>query len=127
MKFAAAVLAVLSVVGLANAQEELKSLDEFKALGESGKHAFVKFYAPWCGHCKRLAPTWTDLAKKFEGSDKVGVYKVDCTVQKDICSEQGVRGYPTLKMFKNGAGEGEKYQGSRDLAAFEKFINEFDN
>jgi len=47
MKFAAAVLAVLSVVGLANAQEELKSLDEFKALGESGKHAFVKFYAPW--------------------------------------------------------------------------------
>mmetsp|Transcript_14382 Transcript_14382/g.36424 ORF Transcript_14382/g.36424 Transcript_14382/m.36424 type:complete len:129 (+) Transcript_14382:118-504(+) len=106
------------------AQEEIKSTEDFAAMQGDGKHAFVKFYAPWCGHCKRLAPTWTDLAKKFEGHEKVKIMKVDCTQQKDICSQQGVRGYPTLKFFKGGASEAEKYQGRRTIEDFEKFIND---
>jgi thioredoxin domain-containing protein 5 len=77
---------------------------------------FVKFYAPWCGHCKKLAPTWDQL--DAAGMDNVAVTKVDCTVAKSTCTAEGVRGYPTLKFFKNG-GEGEKYQGGRDLASLQ--------
>jgi len=64
------------------------------------KNAFIKFYAPWCGHCKSLAPIWDELADKYADSSSVVVGSVDCTTEenKDLCGEYGVQGYPTLKV-----------------------------
>ena len=60
---------------------------------------FIKFYAPWCGHCKQLAPIWEQFHRK--NSDKVNVGKVDCTDEnaKSLCAKVGVRGFPTLFYF----------------------------
>lgn len=57
-------------------QGPIELTDEtFASVIKQGTH-FVKFFAPWCGHCKHLAPTWDDLAKSFAGSKKVSIAKV---------------------------------------------------
>ncbi|KAK9809911.1 hypothetical protein WJX72_001505 [[Myrmecia] bisecta] len=90
-------------------------------IAEPGKVNFIKFYAPWCGHCKKLAPAWGELADAFAKDDKVVIGHVDCTVHKDACAD--VRGYPTLKVYSSGEEQGV-YRGARDVAALSEFVNQ---
>lgn len=60
----------------------------------------VEFYAPWCGHCKKLAPTWAALAGEVAPQVQVG--QVDATAQPALAQRLQIRGYPTLKLFKEG-------------------------
>jgi len=77
--------------------------------------ALVKFYAPWCGHCKAMAPAYAEAAESLaEASPPVSLGKVDCTVEADICAKAGVDGYPALKIFKRGTAS--EYGGPRDAA-----------
>eukprot|EP00397_Hematodinium_sp_SG-2012_P067793 GEMP01106741.1.p1 GENE.GEMP01106741.1~~GEMP01106741.1.p1 ORF type:complete len:234 (+),score=56.56 GEMP01106741.1:57-704(+) len=87
----------------------------------TGHRAFVKFFAPWCGHCKRIKSTWHDLEKEYLGSPIVTIADVDCTrAGKPICDRIGVRGFPTLKYFING--EARDYKGGRNLAELKHFV-----
>ncbi|KXZ52890.1 hypothetical protein GPECTOR_8g270 [Gonium pectorale] len=75
----------------------------------------VAFYAPWCGHCKQLAPKWAAAAGSLKGVVRVGA--VNCDEHKAVCSEQGVSGYPTIKAFVPGSAAAKDYKGDRSAKA----------
>ncbi|CAI5468687.1 unnamed protein product [Closterium sp. Yama58-4] len=88
------------------------------------KAAFVKFYAPWCGHCQKMAPDYDKFGAAFKETASVVVGKVDCDKHKKLCSEYKVKGYPTLKWFPKGASSPEDYTGERSVDDLVAFTNE---
>eukprot|EP01028_Stygiella_incarcerata_P011031 TRINITY_DN603_c0_g5_i1.p1 TRINITY_DN603_c0_g5~~TRINITY_DN603_c0_g5_i1.p1 ORF type:complete len:414 (+),score=106.83 TRINITY_DN603_c0_g5_i1:118-1359(+) len=105
------------------------SLDtaSFEAKFDNQKCRLVKFYAPWCGHCKKLAPTYEKLGEVFRGEKNVMITEVDASAEPAIGQRYGVSGYPTLKLWKSGVDapeEGLDYQGNRELDSLVEFVNE---
>ncbi|KAG9119775.1 hypothetical protein FRC07_005038 [Ceratobasidium sp. 392] len=97
----------------------------FDSIIGQGKPALVEFYAPWCGHCKSLAPVYEQLADAFShAKDKVLIVKADADGEaKEVAGKHGVTGFPTLKWFgANDAVKSEPYEGGRDLEALASFI-----
>ncbi|KAI0687531.1 protein disulfide isomerase [Earliella scabrosa] len=126
MKFGTFFAAVLSI-GSALASNVLDLTPEnFDEVVGKGKPALVEFFAPWCGHCKNLAPVYEQLADAFaHAKDKVIVAKVDADgAGRPLGQKYGVTGFPTLKWFGPDGGEPEKYDGGRDLDALANFITE---
>jgi len=76
----------------------------------------VEFYAPWCGHCKQLAPKYEIAANKINNDPSIDatIAKVDATEEKELAEQYGVSGYPTLKWMRKGSLEGEDYGGQRE-------------
>jgi protein disulfide-isomerase A6 len=60
----------------------------------------VEFYAPWCGHCKNLAPEYIKAAKSLNGLVKVGAVNCDNPSNSEVCSKYEIKGFPTIKVFR---------------------------
>jgi len=90
---------------------------------ENHETALVMFYAPWCGHCKRLKPEFDKASKDLLSNDPpVTLAKIDCTEGgKDTCNRFEVRGYPTLKIFRNGE-LSQDYNGPREAGGIVKYM-----
>jgi len=80
---------------------------------------FVKFYAPWCHHCQAMAPSWQGMARDMRNRLNIG--EVNCEVEKRLCRDVKVRGYPTMLFFR--AGERIEYDGLRGLGDLISFAN----
>ncbi|KAH0574924.1 Protein disulfide isomerase [Spironucleus salmonicida] len=90
------------------------SPEEFKDLNKQQETFAVLFYAPWCGHCKQFMPEYTAAAESLEKSVKL--YAMDCDKQenKGVCGQQGVQGFPTMKIYHSKDGKkGITYEGGR--------------
>mmetsp|Transcript_26863 Transcript_26863/g.30703 ORF Transcript_26863/g.30703 Transcript_26863/m.30703 type:complete len:220 (-) Transcript_26863:279-938(-) len=88
-----------------------------------GKVVFLKMFAPWCGHCKKMKPDWDKLMEASKDSTTQLIADVDCTAGgKPICEDNGVQGFPTLKY--GDPSDLQDYQGGRDFDSLEKFIKD---
>ncbi|KAI9313915.1 thioredoxin-like protein [Dichotomocladium elegans] len=100
----------------------------FDTVIDGSRPALVEFYAPWCGHCKKLAPIYEELGEAFASQqDQVVIAKVDADEHRDLGARFGVQGFPTLKWFPKGvtnAEDVEDYRGGRDLDSLSKFVRE---
>jgi protein disulfide-isomerase A1 len=95
-----------------------KNFDE--VVRKSGKNVLVEFYAPWCGHCKQLAPVWDKLGEKYADSEDIVIAKIDSTANE--IEDVKVHSFPTIKYFPKDGGKMVDYTGERTLEGFVKFL-----
>lgn len=120
------VLAAVAAVATArSAVMDLTPSNFDEVVLKSGKPTLVEFFAPWCGHCKTLAPVYEELALAFEhAKDKVQIAKVDADAERALGKRFGIQGFPTLKYFDGKSDKPEDYKSGRDLESLTKFLTE---
>lgn len=120
------VLATLTAVAAAgSAVIDLTPSNFDDVVIKSGKPTLVEFFAPWCGHCKTLAPVYEELAHAFEhAKDKVQIAKVDADAERALGKRFGVQGFPTLKFFDGKSDKPEEYSSGRDMESLSAFLTE---
>ncbi len=106
-------IAKLTIASFSEEESEEVQFDESNVLVLDGsnitkaieEHKFllVEFYAPWCGHCKRLAPIYAEAASILAAIEpRVHLAKIDATENQAVAQAYEIQGYPTLKWFENG-------------------------
>jgi len=84
------------------------------------KDVLVEFYAPWCGHCKQLAPIYDKLGEKFKDHESIVIAKMDSTANE--LEHTKINSFPTIKLFKKGDNQVVEYSGERTLEGLSKFL-----
>ncbi|CAM9202220.1 unnamed protein product [Sphacelaria rigidula] len=109
----------------ADSEVEVLTIDTLDKFVEENEFAVVEFYAPWCGHCKKLFPEYTKASIALKGHEppiKLGKIDLNDEKNKPVGAKYGVRGYPTLKIFRSG--EAFEYEGPRTSAGIVEYLSE---
>ncbi|KAJ2775200.1 hypothetical protein IWQ56_000197 [Coemansia nantahalensis] len=127
--FALAALAAESAAGMFGAGSAVRQLTPAnfdRVLDKTSQPTFVKFYAPWCGHCQSLAPEYERAAERARGVARFYAVNCDKDANRGLCARYNVEGFPTLKVFtekrtKHGRRRAVDYQGARKASAMVSF------
>ncbi|KAJ2906073.1 protein disulfide isomerase [Zalerion maritima] len=113
---------LFAAASLAVADSDVTQLtkDNFDEFVKENDLVLAEFFAPWCGHCKALAPEYEEAATTLK-EKKIKLVKVDCTEEQSLCQTYGVEGYPTLKVFR-GLDSISPYQGQRKSPAITSYM-----
>ena len=111
----AGLLTLLAATGVLSSDVHDLKTDTFKDFIKSNELVLAEFFAPWCGHCKALAPEYEEAATTLKEKN-IPLAKVDCTEEADLCKEYGVDGYPSVKVFR-GLDSIKAYNGARKAPA----------
>ncbi|KAF9345884.1 protein disulfide isomerase (PDI) protein [Mortierella sp. AD094] len=126
-----ALLLSQTVLGLYSSKDRVVDIttQNFQAEVIDSNHlVMVEFYAPWCGHCKNLAPQYKAAADNLHGIVKMGAIDCDNDKNKPICAQYKIEGFPTIKVFpanrsgKRGVKYPKDYQGERSAKAIVDFL-----
>ncbi|KAI0175875.1 protein disulfide isomerase [Hypoxylon sp. FL1284] len=114
-------LAAAAGVSAADASDVTQlNKDTFADFVKGNDLVLAEFFAPWCGHCKALAPEYEEAATTLK-EKSIKLAKVDCTEESELCQTYGVEGYPTLKIFR-GPENISPYTGQRKAAAITSYM-----
>lgn len=105
-----------------NNNTEVTSSDELEP--RPNEVYFVKFYAPWCGHCQDLEPKWNNVKEKLHkqriNGKSVQILSVNCDEHPDLGKQYNVEGYPTIKAF--GENWSDEYEGARTESSILNYV-----
>lgn len=103
-----------------NSRVHVLTGDTFDDFIKKNDMVLAEFYAPWCGHCQKLEPQYEAAATELKDTN-LHLAKVDCTEHKELCEIHDVKGFPTLKLFKNG--QPRDYNNARESQAIVDYMH----
>lgn len=97
--------------------------ETFEEFISSNPYVLAEFFAPWCGHCKNLGPEFASAADSLnESNPEIKLAQIDCTEERDLCSQMEIKGYPTLKVFKGNSDSVLDYRGQRNADSIANYM-----
>lgn len=98
--------------------------DNFETFIDDSKLAMVKFFAPWCGHCIKMAEPYKLASQQLkEQSVSAAVAEVDCTIEQELCKKHKISGYPSIKVFRAANKDAAlDYKGARDTESIVEYL-----
>jgi protein disulfide-isomerase A6 len=96
---------------------------DFNEKLNSHPKVIVKYYADWCGHCKRAKPEFEKLMQTYKGDIKLAMVNSELPENKELVKQQGINGYPTIRYYPSGLDSSfQDYTGGRTYSDFVQYL-----